>query len=128
MKLIIAVFLMCFTAVAFGEDHMLQENPYKQVIESIGKGKPSFVEVGSDSCHSCKVMSRLLYETTQKYPEYNIYFINVKKERDAALDLKIMMIPTQIIYDKNGKEVYRHIGLLSDEELAKLFITYQFKE
>ena len=98
------------------------------MIESIGKGKPSFVEVGSDSCHSCKVMSRLLYKTTQKYPEYNIYFINVKKERDAALDLKIMMIPTQIIYDKNGKEVYRHIGLLSDEELAKLFITYQFKE
>ncbi|MDM5271741.1 thioredoxin family protein [Sulfurovum sp. zt1-1] len=127
MRFIITVFLMFFASVAFGEDNMLQESVYTQVQHNIGKGKPTFLEVGSDSCHSCKVMSRMLYETTQKHPEYNIYFINVKKERDAASELKIMMIPTQIIYDKNGKEVYRHIGLLSDDELEKLFINYQFK-
>ena len=127
MRSFITVFLMFFAIVAYGEDHMLKESAYNKVIEDIGKGKPTFVEVGSDSCHSCKVMGRMLYETIQKYPEYNIYFINVKKERDAASALKIMMIPTQIIYDKDGKEVYRHIGLLSDEEMENLFITYQFK-
>lgn len=117
---------MFFAVVAFGEDHMLKESPYNKVIDNIGKGKPTFLEVGSDSCHSCKIMSQILYETTQKHPEYNIYFINVKKERDAASTLKIMMIPTQIIYDKDGNEVYRHIGLLSEDELVQLFTRYQF--
>lgn len=126
MRSMIKFFLMLFAVVAYGEDHMLQESPYKEVQQRIGKGQPVFMEVGSDSCHSCKVMGRMLYETTQKHPEYPIYFINVKREREAASALKIMMIPTQIIYDKGGKEVYRHIGLLSEDELRKLFVTYQF--
>ncbi len=36
-----------------------------------------------------------------------------------------MMIPTQIIYDKEGKEVYRHIGALEAHELSKLFESYK---
>ncbi len=126
MKLIIAGFLVFFTSMTFAEDHMLKESPYKQVQQSIGKGKPYFLEVGSDSCRSCKIMGSMLHKITQEHPEYNIHFINVQKERDAASILNIMMIPTQIIYDKEGKEVYRHIGLLSDDELTQLFITYQF--
>ncbi|UFH60305.1 thioredoxin family protein [Sulfurovum mangrovi] len=126
MRFFITVFLMLFASVASGDDHMLKESAYAQVKQSIGKGKPYFLEVGSDSCHSCKVMSQMLYEARQKHPGYNISFINVKKERDAASELHVMMIPTQIIYDGNGKEVYRHIGVLSEDELAALFTTYMF--
>jgi len=126
MRLIIIVFLVFFTSAAFCADHRLKESPYKQVQQSIGKGKPSFLEVGSDSCHSCKVMGSRLYTISLKHPEYNIHFINVQKEREAASRLGIMMIPTQIIYDKEGKEVYRHIGLLSEDELAELLATYTF--
>jgi len=71
-------------------------------------------------------MSTMLYKITQKHPEYNIYFINVKKERQAAFDLKVRMIPTQIIFDENGEEVYRHIGVLSNSELTDLFNKYNF--
>ncbi|UPT78576.1 thioredoxin family protein [Sulfurovum sp. XGS-02] len=126
MKLIVAVFLLFFTTMTFAEEHMIKESPYKQVQQSMGNGKPYFLEVGSDSCRSCRIMGSMLYKITQEHPEYNIHFINVKKEREIASILKIMMIPTQIIYNKEGKEVYRHIGLLSDDELAQLFITYQF--
>lgn len=126
MKLIITVFLVFFASMAFGEEHMIKESPYKQVQQSIGKGKPYFLEVGSNSCRSCKIMGSVLHKIIQEHPEYNIHFINVQKERDAASILNIMMIPTQIIYDKEGKEVYRHIGLLSDDELSKLFSMHQF--
>lgn len=105
---------------------MLKETQYKYVEQSIGKGKPYFLEVGSDSCRSCKIMGSMLEEVKQKNPEYNIYFINVKKEREAARKLKVMMIPTQIIYDKDGKEVYRNIGVLSNSELTELFNKYNF--
>ena len=126
MKLLIGVFLILFVFEAVAEEHMLKESKYKYVEMSIGKGQPYFLEVGSDSCQSCQIMGGRLYKVTQKHPEYNIHFINVKKEREAAFELNIRMIPTQIIYDKNGKEVYRHIGLLSSDELNNLFKEYLF--
>lgn len=126
MRLFITTFLMLFAFEALAEEHMLKETQYKYVEQSMGKGKPYFLEVGSDSCHSCVVMGGMLYKVTQKHPEYNIHFINVKKERKVALELKIRMIPTQIIYDKEGKEVYRHIGVLSTTDLNNLFKTYSF--
>jgi len=126
MRLFFITFLILLSLDAIANEHMLKETQYKYVEQSIGKGKPYFLELGSDSCYSCKVMGELLYKVSQKHPEYNIYFINVKKERDVALQLEIRMIPTQIIYDKNGKEVYRHIGLLREAELADLFKKYLF--
>ncbi|MBU1900811.1 thioredoxin family protein [Patescibacteria group bacterium] len=125
MRLFITILLL-LTFEALAKEHMLTESQYKYVQQSIGKGKPYFLEVGSDSCHSCQVMGGMLYTITQNYPEYNIHFINVKKEREAAYELNVRMIPTQIIFDKNGQEVYRHIGVLSGDELNNLFKTYLF--
>jgi len=126
MKLFITLLLTLFAFEALAKEHTLKESQYKYVKESVGKGKPFFLEVGSDSCHSCKVMGGMLYNITQKHPEYNIHFVNVKKERDAASALKIRLIPTQIIYDKDGKEVYRNIGVLGSTELKELFKKYKF--
>jgi len=117
---------MLFAFEALAEEHMLKESKCKYVKKSIGKGKAYFLEVGSDSCRSCQIMGNMLYKVAKKHPQYNIHFINVKKEREAARDLKVMMIPTQIIYDKNGKEVYRNIGVLGSNELNNLFKTYLF--
>ena len=33
----------------------------------------------------------------------------------------IRAIPTQIFFDKEGKEVYRHEGFLSEEEIVRRF-------
>ena len=123
MKLLIGAFLMFFTTQIMA-DPMLKESQYKSVEQSIGKGKPFFLEVGSDSCYSCQEMGKMLYKVKQKHPAYNIHFINVKKEREAARTLEVRMIPTQIIYDKSGKEVYRHIGVLSQDELNNLLKQY----
>ena len=121
------LFLLTFSAISlYADAPMLRATPYKFVEKSIGKGKPHFVEFGSDSCHSCQVMGKELYKTKQNHPEYNIEFVDVKHEREAAYKFQIRMIPTQVIFDANGKEVYRHIGLLGQEELAKLFNTYKF--
>jgi len=71
-------------------------------------------------------MGKKLYTLSQTHPDYLIYFINVKKERDTAIALRIMMIPTQIIFDQKGKEVYRHVGILEDAELEKVLKAYKF--
>ncbi|RRS31968.1 MAG: hypothetical protein P794_02515 [Epsilonproteobacteria bacterium (ex Lamellibrachia satsuma)] len=112
------------SATLFASEPMLKETPFAQVTKQIDKGKSMMLEVGSDSCYSCQIMGRLLYSIKQKHPEYPIYFVNVKKEREAAFKLKIQMIPTQIVLDGKGNEVYRHIGVLSPEKLKMLLEKY----
>lgn len=126
MRFFITVLLTFLTLNALADEPMLKETAYVYVKSSIGKGKPHFVEVGSESCQSCKIMGKLLYKVAKKYPSYNINFVNVKKERQAAYDLQIRMIPTQLIFDKEGREVYRHVGVLATNDLLELFKTYKF--
>ena len=126
MKFLLLVFMALFSVTLMANGSMLRATPYKFVQETIGKGKPHFVEFGSDSCSSCKIMGRKLYKIKKANQAYNIEFVNVKKERQAAYEFKIRMIPTQVVFDKNGKEVYRHIGVLSDDELKDIFNTYKF--
>lgn len=125
MKILWILLTLTFTATAESRP-LLKETPYAQVKDLIGKGKPYFLEIGSDSCRSCRIMGKLLYTLTQEDPSLNIYFINLHKERTVASELKVMMIPTQLIFDANGTEVFRHIGVLSSDELSSLFKTYQF--
>ncbi len=104
----------------------LEATSFESVKASIGQGKPYFLEVGSKSCHSCQIMDKMLFRIKQQHPQYQIHFIDVKKERYAAYELKVRMIPTQIIYDKEGNEVYRHIGALDSQTLGSLFRRYRF--
>ena len=126
MKIFITIFLLLFALESFAEEHMLKESQYKYVEQSIGKGKPYFLEIGSEDCYGCKVMANSLSQVLQKNPQYNIHYINAKKERQVAKDLSVRMIPTQIIYDKDGVEVYRHIGIINKEELDTLFKKFMF--
>lgn len=116
--------LLLLTANIFANEPMLKATPYEEVAKAIGHGKATFLEVGSDSCHTCQIMGKLLYKEKQEHPDYNIYFVNVKEERDAAFKLKIQMIPTQILLDANGSEIDRHVGLLEKEDLDAIFGQY----
>ncbi len=126
MKFLLLVFITLSSLTLMADEPMLRATPYKFVQETIGKGKPHFVEFGSDSCSSCQIMGRKLYKIKKTNQAYNIEFVNVKKERQAAYEFKIRMIPTQVVFDQNGKEVYRHIGVLRDDELENIFNTYKF--
>lgn len=100
----------------------LQPHPYAIVKKEIGKGQVVMVEAGSTMCQACKEMGELLYTEKQIDPKRKIFFVNVGKERDAARALKIQMIPTQIVYDPQGREIDRHIGGFTTDGL-KRFLT-----
>lgn len=97
----------------------LAPTPYSKAKQEIGKGKAVMLEVGSTMCSACKEMGELLFIQMKQNPNRKIFFVNVGEERDAAFALKVRMIPTQIVYDGNGKEVARHIGGFTAEELKK---------
>lgn len=124
MKYLFAL-LLIFT-FSHALEPMLPESNFAYVKQCIGKGKPFFLEIGSDSCYACQEMGKKLYRYKKQHKDFELHFINVEKNRALAHQLEVRMIPTQIVYDANGKEVYRHIGLLSDKNLIDLFQKYGF--
>ncbi len=44
-------------------------------------------------------------------------FIDVRKERELARSKGIRAIPTQVFYDKEGKEVLRHEGYMDRQTI-----------
>ena len=126
MKLITLVLIALFALNINAAEQTISETPYNFVKLNIGHGKPNFLELGSDRCHSCQIMGRKLYKAKKENPNYNISYVNVSKDRTVARDLGVQMIPTQIIYDPKGEEVYRHVGKLSENELLEIFKKYQF--
>ncbi|MDD2357819.1 MAG: thioredoxin family protein [Thiovulaceae bacterium] len=127
MKRLIVAGVLLLSTTIFGADTMLNETPYEIAKSDIGKGKAVMLEIGSDKCGSCQDMGKMLYRVKKSAPDAMIFFINVWQERKAIKILAIQMIPTQIIYDAKGKEVYRHIGPLTGEELGKALTQYKVR-
>jgi len=83
---------------------------------------PRFVEVGADSCVPCKMMQPILDELRTDYAgRLEIEFADVWKNPELGQRYNVQTIPTQVIYDASGREVFRHIGYWPREEIdAKL--------
>jgi thioredoxin 1 len=84
------------------------------------KGKPALYEFGAGYCVSCKEMAKIMTELTAQYgDQLEVRMVYADKEKDLFQQYKIMLIPTQVYLDAAGKEVDRHIGALSKEEVIK---------
>ena len=84
------------------------------------KGKPALYEFGAGYCVSCKEMAKIMAElTTSHGDQVEVRMVYVDKEEPLFKQYKIMLIPTQVFLDASGKEVDRHVGALTKEEVLK---------
>jgi len=84
-------------------------------------GTVTMADLGSTSCVPCKLMEPILEKLQSEYQgKAAIIFVDVAKDRELARKFGIRAIPTQIFFDKNGNEVWRHAGFLE-----KIIITEQ---
>jgi thioredoxin 1 len=80
---------------------------------------PKLLDLGSKSCIPCKAMAPILESLRQLYKgKAEVEFIDVKENRQASLDHKITLIPTQIFFDTTGAEVFRHIGFFPADSIT----------
>jgi len=83
-------------------------------------GKPALYEFGAGYCVSCKDMEKVMAELkTTHSDQVEFRMVYVDKEKPLFEQYKIMLIPTQVFLDAQGKEVERHIGPLTKEEVLK---------
>ncbi len=84
-----------------------------------GTALPRMVDLGSDQCKACKAMKPILDELQKTYAgKAEVEFIDVYKMPIARQLFGIRAIPTQIFYNREGDEVWRHEGFLSKEEIV----------
>lgn len=85
------------------------------------KGKVTMVDIGAKECIPCKMMAPIMDELEKEYHDTGkaaILFIDVWKNKEEGRRFGLRAIPTQIFYDKEGKEVYRHEGFMDKKEIV----------
>lgn len=80
---------------------------------------PKMIDLGADKCIPCIRMAPILAELKEEYAgRAEIIFIDVWKSPDAGRQYGIRVIPTQIFFDREGREVWRHEGFLGRDEIV----------
>jgi thioredoxin 1 len=79
---------------------------------------PKLVDLGAGKCIPCKMMAPILEELKNEYVgRLEVVFIDVWKNSDEGDKYKIRVIPTQIFFSPEGKELFRHEGFYSREDI-----------
>ena len=79
---------------------------------------PRLVDLGAKKCIPCKAMAPILEELRIEYADqFETIFIDVWESPDAAQPYNINLIPTQVFFDAEGKELWRHEGFLGKAEI-----------
>ena len=104
---LLAVTTQAFTA----EDaSSVPEVPVKDMV--------TMVDLGAGKCIPCKLMAPILKNLQEEYKgKAAVLFIDVWKHPEQTTRFNIHTIPTQIFYDKDGKEIYRHEGLFPKDSI-----------
>lgn len=84
------------------------------------KGMVTMLDLGATSCIPCKLMAPILKELESEYQgKAAIVFIDVWKNPAEAKRFGIRAIPTQIFFDSDGKEVFRHTGFMDKKSIVE---------
>jgi thioredoxin 1 len=79
---------------------------------------PRLLDLGAGKCIPCKMMAPILEELEQEYAGvFDVEFIDVWQHPEEAKKHGVETIPTQIFFDASGKEIFRHVGFFSKEEI-----------
>lgn len=108
-----AIFLSSISlSFAADEPSAIPEVPVKDMVTR--------VDVGADKCIPCKMMAPILQSLAKEYQgKAAILFVDVWKNPEQGRRFGIRSIPTQIFYDRTGKETYRHEGFLNKDSIVE---------
>jgi thioredoxin 1 len=100
-----------------GQENILQTNTVAETTD-VKKTLPKLLDLGASKCVPCKMMTPILDEMKETFSDQlEVVFVDVWKDQSAGQAYEIRMIPTQIFFDDDGKELFRHEGFYSREDI-----------
>jgi len=130
LSLISVLIIACMALVACSQEEPASAEPQTSASDLIS-GKPqtvpvpgmvTMVDIGAHECVPCKMMAPIIKDLSSEYEgRAAIVFIDVWQHREQGQKFNISSIPTQIFYDAEGVERFRHVGFLGKDAItAKL--------
>jgi len=79
---------------------------------------PRLLDLGAHKCIPCKMMAPVLDALKKECADtFTVEFIDVWENPEAGQKYGIRVIPTQIFYDADGKELFRHEGFFGKQDI-----------
>ena len=86
------------------------------------KELPALIDLGAGKCIPCKLMAPILEQLKNDYAgKLRVEVIDILENPDLTTKYNVRVIPTQIFYDASGKELFRHEGFYSREDILTKF-------
>ena len=91
--------------------------------EEVSRSIPLLVDLGAGKCIPCKQMKPILEELEREYVgKFEVVFYDVWEDPKPADEYGIHAIPTQIFIDEDGRELFRHVGFFSKEDILQTWM------
>lgn len=79
---------------------------------------PRLIDFGAGKCMACKAMKPILADiTTNCAALFTTEFVDVWENREVAQHYNVNIIPMQLFLTSEGKELFRHEGFMSKEDI-----------
>ena len=95
------------------------KNPPKALASPEAK-LPKMVDFKSPTCPPCRAMEPILAELAVEYAhafELELVDVSLPENRERSIQNSIQYIPTQIFYDPDGRQIFRHTGYYSKQDI-----------
>jgi len=117
------VCLLAGAAILAGKNHESTDT----TVSPADSNLPRLLDLGSHTCTPCRMMVPELDALSDEYAGVvNVEFIDVNENPNAAEPYGIRLIPTQIIFDSDGNELFRHEGYMSREDMAAKLLEFGY--
>jgi len=114
---LLEVMLLCWVVAVSANDPKVTAVPPVPT-----PGLVTMVDLGAHKCIPCKMMAPIIAELQKEYVgRASIVFIDVWEHREQAQRFGIRAIPTQIFYNRQGKEIKRHVGFMDKKSIVTVF-------
>lgn len=135
-SILIISIIVCLAIGCTNGSATIEENENGQAVVLVATVEvattlPTLIDLGADKCVPCKMMAPLLEELRETYTgKMQVTFYDVWKNPEKGKAYGIRAIPTQLFLDRDGKELYRHIGYYSKEAIMAKWreLGYDFEE
>lgn len=131
---LLSIALLCLSVIAWGADSSgvkpatkkskMTKTAVKKTAAKADTTKPKevklpkLVDLGAKKCVPCKMMAPILEDLDRDFKgKMEVVFIDVWENSNAGNQYKIRVIPTQIFFSPDGKELFRHEGFYSREDI-----------
>ena len=129
IAVIVAGCLIAAMAVSYGFGFLGNKAPAKetniatvhsQQVAPGSSGRVTMIDVGATECIPCKMMAPIMKELEEEYAGIaDIIFIDAWKNPAEGRKYGVQTIPTQIFFDRSGKEVFRHVGFMDKKPIVE---------